>query len=202
MPKLDVFFSEKMTLARWPAFFSASKNQQLWKPSPSGPGGVRPIDGQHCSSDPYSVDAERKRLEEVEGARKKALKTTFQPLWSALQNGFSTGLVTESPRKCAFNSCLGTIYSEFAQKSHPFFLRGGAGWGCGTLLAKCFVYFWPGFLTAWARDAQSQCQSDWSGSASIRPSAVHFRTRMDPWCWRSWALLFVRWDGWDMPKNA
>ena len=133
---------------------------------------------------------------------KKPSKTTFQPLWSALQHGFCTGLVTESPRKCAFNSCLGTIYSEFAQKSHPFFLRGGAGWGCGTLLAKCFVYFWPGFLTAWARDAQSQCQSDWSGSASIRPSAVHFRTRMDPWCWRSWALLFVRWDGWDMPKNA
>ena len=82
---------------------------------------------------------------------KKPSKTTFQPLWSALQHGFCTGLVTESPRKCAFNSCLGTIYSEFAQKSHPFFLRGGAGWGCGTLLAKCFVYFWPGFLTGMSK---------------------------------------------------
>ena len=88
VPKLDVFFSEKMTSARWPAFFSASKNQQLWKPSPSGPGGVRPIDGQHCSSDPYSVDAERKRLEEVEGGR----KTTKKPV----KNDVPTALVSPS----------------------------------------------------------------------------------------------------------
>lgn len=148
MPKLDVFFSEKMTSARWPAFFSASKNQQLWKPSPSGPGGVRPIDGQHCSSDPYSVDAERKRLEEVEGGRKNPLKTMFEPLWSALQNGFSTGLVRESPRKFAFNSGLGTT-AHLYRKVIRFFLKGGGGGGgCGTLSANCFVYFWPGFPTA------------------------------------------------------